>query len=555
MNLHLIRKARTIASLAAAVLCLYSCVEIDNTIGTNYIPKDQRFTTYSVDIPITDLRLDLLDSLSGVSSTRITVGAVRDDEFGLTTRASAFSLVPFYDTLDYGDPGTQKINRFRLRASLDTVSVSDPGQQFILQNLNVYELTKSVSKQTDINSKVEYNSSKRITKGIPVLNGVTDMIIDFSDEFAQKYMNIKQEDLTDIDTYLSKYPGIYIETDNPQGNGGRINMYDLQLQFDESYLSSCFAELNFTANYKGVEKDTAFLFYFGAADFYDVDSLLTNSSVGYLPETCLNVTTQSEISKAKVGQVGESFDIEGGGGLKPMIPASFIRQAMIDAISPYGDPKEAIINKASVVLPFEDPGNYDNIDQYPSILSPAVKIRYTADSLQFYILTDYSDTNQDQGDRNMSLFQYAPDFTYHAQSLLRLKDLDKISNYDLWFLIQYNETYIAQQQKMDSETRDLYNQMLYSSYYNDMYNGYGYGGYGGYGYGYGGYGYGGYGNYYNNYYYYYMMSQMMNDQSSTVSYTTAVMIDKDRFYKGRLLGPGNSTGRVPTLKLIFSVPE
>lgn len=554
MNLHLIRKARTIAGLAAAVLCLYSCVEIDYTIGTNFIPKDQRFNTYAIEVPITDLRLEQLDSLSGVSSTRITVGAVRDEEFGLSTRSSAFSLVPFYDTLDFGDPGTQTVKYFKLRASLDTVSVSDPGQLFILQNLNVYELTKSVADQSDINSKIAYDPSRKVTKGVPVLNGVSDLVMDFSDSFAQKYMNIKQEDLKDMETYLSKYPGIYLETDEPEGNGGRINMLDLQLQFEDSYLSTCFAELKFSANYKGEKKDTSFLFYFGATDFYDMDSLLTVSSVGYLPQTCLNVSGQSDISKSKVGQVGEYYDIEGGGGLKPMIPASELRQMMIDAISPYGDPKEAIINKATVVLPFEDPGDYSNMDWYPTILSPGVKIKYTADSLQFYILTDYSDTSQDQGDRNMSLFQYAPDFTYHAQSLLRLKDLDKISNYDLWFLIQYNETYIAQQSKMDSETQDLYRQMLYSSYYNSMYDGYGgYGGYGYGGYGYGGYG--GYGNYYNNYYYYYMMSQMMNDQSSTVSYTTAVMIDKDRFYKGRLLGPGNSTGRVPTLKLIFSVPE
>ena len=51
-----------------------------------------------------------------------------------------------------------------------------------------------------------------------------------------------------------------------------------------------------------------------------------------------------------------------------------------------------------------------------------------------------------------------------------------------------------------------------------------------------------------------MMSQMLNEDTG-VSYTTAVMVDKDRYYKGKFLGPTNSTGRVPTLKLVFSVPE
>jgi hypothetical protein len=80
-----------------------------------------------------------------------------------------------------------------------------------------------------------------------------------------------------------------------------------------------------------------------------------------------------------------------------------------------------------------------------------------------------------------------------------------------------------------------------------MYNGYGYGGYGGYGYG-----------GYNNYYYYMQMMQMMQlqqMQESTVSYTTAVMLDKDRYYNARLLGPENKTGRVPVFKFVFSVPE
>ena len=391
MNLHLIRKARPIATLAAAMLCIYSCVEIDNSIGTNFLPSDQLYKTYAIEVPITDIRMAMPDSLSGVSSTRITVGAVRDDEFGLSTRASAFSLVPFYDTLDFGDPGTQTLKRFRLRATLDTTSISEPNQEYILQNLNVYELTKPVNKQADINSKVEFNSSKRISRGIPVLNGVSDLVFDFSQEFAQKFMDIKQEDLKDMDTYLAKYPGIYLETEAPEGDGGRINMYDLQLDYEDNYLSSCFAELSFKAKYKGVEKDTAFLFYFGAADFFDIDSLLTSASVGYLPQTCLNVSGQSEVSKSKVGSVGEYYTIEGGGGLKPMIPAAELRQMMIDAISPYGNPKEAVINKATVVLPFEDPGDYSQIDQYPSILSPGAKIRYTADSLQFFILTDYSD--------------------------------------------------------------------------------------------------------------------------------------------------------------------
>ena len=511
------------------------------------IPKDQSFKTYAIEVPISTIYMEMLDSLSGVSTTRMTIGAIRDEDFGLTTRATALSLVPFYKELDFGDPGTQEFKKFTFRSALDTVSVDNPNQQYILQNVNVYALTKPVTSEYNTNAPIEFDSSKRVSKGVPILNGKAELSFEFSEEFGNKYMNITKDDLKDIDTYLAKYPGIYMDTDVPDGNGGRINMLDLQLEYNSSYISSNVAELRFSAKYSGVQKDTAFLFFLGATDLFDADSLVNNSSIGYLPQTCLNVTGHSDISRSKAGLAGEEIIIEGGGGLHPVIPAADLRQMMIDAISPYGDPKEAVINKATVVLPFEPVDDYSQVDHFPKILSPGVKIRYSADSLKFFVLSDYSSTSQDPGDINMSLFQYSPDFTYHAQTLLRLKDPEKITNYDLWFLIQAEETIYAQSSSMDSETMELYQQMMYSNYYNSMYNGYGYGGYGGYGY-----------NNYNTYYYYQMMQQMQMMQAmqeQTVSYTTTVLLDKDRYYNAKLLGPANKTGRVPTFKFVFSVPE
>lgn len=547
-------KMKKIFFVAGALLCLISCVAVDNTIGTGLIPKNQSFKTIMVDIPIENIEMRMLDSLSGLSSTRITIGAINDDEFGLTTRASAFSLVPFYDTLDFGDPGTQKLKGFHFNTIFDSLSVNDPAQAHILQNVNVYELNKSISGIYDTNAKLDVNKDKRISKNVPVINGTSGLRFEFSDEFANKYMNIKQEDLADMETYLKKYPGIYLDTDAPVGEGGRINIFDLQLNYEDYTIQGNYAELEFSAKYNGVDKDTSFLFYFGADKFYNIDSLVYASSVGYLPLVSLNVTGHSDMSKGKVGQAGETITIEGGGGLKPMIPATEILKMMEDAIAPYGDPKEAIVNKATIILPFEQPENFDEMFRYPEILSPGVKIRYNEDTLSFYILTDYSDSSQDQGDRNMSKFQYAPDFTYHAQSILRLKDKSNISNYDVWFLIQATEVYAAEQQKVDPELEQLYTNLLYSSYYNNMYNGYGYGGYGYGGYGYGGYGYGGYGGYGSSYYYSAMLAQMYQ-QSETTTMTSSVMVDKDRFYKAHLIGPAAKGDRKPTFRLVFSVPE
>ena len=86
-----------------------------------------------------------------------------------------------------------------------------------------------------------------------------------------------------------------------------------------------------------------------------------------------------------------------------------------------------------------------------------------------------------------------------------------------------------------------------------------YGGYQGYGnaccnqggYGYGGYGYGGYG--YNNYYNYMMMAQYAAASATTTSVSQEM--DKDRFYKCVLRGPGSKDGRTPKLKITYAVPK
>ena len=74
----------------------------------------------------------------------------------------------------------------------------------------------------------------------------------------------------------------------------------------------------------------------------------------------------------------------------------------------------------------------------------------------------------------------------------------------------------------------------------------GYGGYGGYGYGdyYG----------YNNYYNYYMMAAYANASSSSSTTSSAMELDRDRFYNARLNGPG-ATSDKPSLKITFSAPK
>lgn len=551
-------KLRILAAACFTATCV-SCIDINNELGRDLIATDQQYDIYTVEIPVEDISVKFTDELSGLSSNWISIGAVRDEEYGLTTRSAAFSLVPVYDTLDFGrDP---IYCGFHFAAPLDTVSITDDSQQYILQNVHVYELEEAIdfSKKSGTNTLVKHKG-KRITKGIPVFNGTDSLSFDFTEEFGKKYMQILQSDLDTMPHYTAKYPGIFITMDPPVGNGGRINMFDVScfVVYDNVYTvdRARTAELKFNAIYDGVRKDTSFFFLYGEPEFFDEYEYIENMT--RVPQYSYNMTTHE--TRGSEGPVQGDILIEGGGGLKPVISAADLQRKALAAIKDKGDPSKVIINRATLVLPFTMPDDYRQLEYYPQVLSPTCRIvpEDKDKDISFAGLTDASNSQENQGDLDRSNLQYVPDITHHLQELIRLDDPSKISNYDIWLLIVSNEE--IETATSTNEQNEYYQQMMYASYYNNLYNGYGYGygyspygyGYGGYGgYGYGGYGYGGYG--YSNYYSYAMMAAMYGSSSSST--TTTPVLDLSRFYKARLTGPGAKCGRVPTLKITYSLPR
>ena len=545
MNSIFHHRALNIAGTVAAALCCFSCISSTYNVGGNLIPTELKYDTYTAEFPLEDIRMAFPDSLSGYSSRRITIGAIRDELFGLTTRGCAISLVPMSDTLDFGkDP--QLIN-FHFSAARDTTSVADHNQDNILQNINVYELSKPMDfNDGNLNNVVEH-SSNRITKRTPVYDGTDSLSFDFSADFAKKYLTITQDDLKDLDTYTKKFPGIYIDTDEPIGLGGRINMFSVQLGLDlENYqITGDFATLSFNSEYDGERKDTSFYFWFCPDKMYDLDSLINeiDSDTERLPQYCFNVTGHS--TREMTGKAGDLIAVEGGGGLKPVISATEIKNLIENEISKYTDqPREAIINRASIVLPFEFPDDYEQMFRFPAYLNPTVKVRYSNDYVSYGSLTDTSSSYEDPGDLNRSLCQYAPDVTYHVQKLLELEDLSNITNYDIWLLVMAEEIERYMLSGTSSSTSSYYQQLAYASYYNSLYGGYGYGSYG----------YSSYGSssYLNNYYYMAMLASAYSSSSSSSSDTYTTLMDKDRYYCAILNGP--KAERHPTLKIVYSVP-
>ena len=115
-----------------------SCFQTSSEIGKDLIDQSLLYDTYTVEFPIEDIRLRRADDLSGFSDTRLAIGAIRDETFGLTTRSTAFSLVPALDTLDLGtDP---EFVRFMVHFEADTISAATKGQEHIIQNLLTFPM-------------------------------------------------------------------------------------------------------------------------------------------------------------------------------------------------------------------------------------------------------------------------------------------------------------------------------------------------------------------------------------------------------------------------------
>ena len=304
----------------------------------------------------------------------------------------------------------------------------------------------------------------------------------------------------------------------------------------------------YSGSYNGERKDTSLMFYFSPLEFQNLNHIIETNT---LPDQYVFNVDYHE-SGNLAGKADDVLYVEGGSGLKPVISADEIRRLVLAEISSKGvDPATALISKATVEMPFDFPEDYRTMYLFPDILSPTIKIS-TDTSVVFAGLTDASASDENQGDINRSLCVYAPDITHHVQQIIRQKDKEDISDYDIWMLIMHVET-TTKTDANASQMANYYQQIAYASYANQLYGG-GYGGYGGYGYGgygYGGYGYGGYG--YNNYYNYMMMAQYAAASATTTSVSQEM--DKDRFYKCVLRGPGSKDGRTPKLKITYAVPK
>jgi hypothetical protein len=548
---------------AAAALAASACIKVDNSLGSGLVDKGLLYDTYTVEFPLTDLMMKRSSDISGYSSTRVVIGAVRDNVFGLSTRESAFTLVPALDTLDLGT--NPKAESFSIYFAADSVSCADDSQARIMQNVYVTALNSALDPEKTASNTEISHSETLITDGLPVYSGSGPLRFSFTKKFAQDYLDglksiapdgilVNREWDSDqmearFKEYTAKLPGIHMRTDQPSGNGGRINLFGLsclEVSNGQLYINNNLAVLRYT-NDEVAGKDTtlAIVFVPGEMSFLDEDTSIDAGSRFY--QFAFNRTTHT----FPEGPATAQLLVEGGSGVKPVISAKELynkTKAEIEAKG--GSLQDAIVTKATIVLPFDMPANYQDMKYFPAILSPTIRHTVTDEdgksTVQFAGLTDASVSTENQGDIDRSNLVYSPDISYHVQEILKRDDLDTADDADIWLLTIHSEQ-VAQ--AADNTQNAYLQQLMYASYYNSLYGGgYGYGGYG-----YGSYGYGGYGNSYSNYYTYAMLAQMLAAANQT-TYTTNTELDKDRYYRAILHGP-TGTGTKPFFRVTFAVSK
>ncbi|MBQ0078105.1 MAG: hypothetical protein KBS55_05715 [Bacteroidales bacterium] len=536
----------------AALLCCLSCIENDLSLGSGIVPRENQYDTFIVELPITDMSVAMADSLSGFNQQKMMLGSIDDSDYGLSSHACALTLTPMMEDIDWGD--VQEVKSFNLYSSYDTVAVAKSSDTHILQEVEAYALEERTSGAFNSNKDLQHSTTS-IIKGAPVLNGNNDLVLNFTDAFAMDVIN-KTNGIslkTGFNDYLDAFPGIYLKTGEPGHSGGRVNSFGVQLGFNANtaYISENYAALSINSIFdeeKGAV-DTTFYFLFGMQDYYKLDSLLNYGTQGAFPQYACNITSHS--TEALTGAADDKARFEGGAGLKPVIGAAALRDAVraaiLDSLETIGHGEdelgEVLINKASLILPYKMPSDYTRMDYYPARLSPTTRVK--TDTTAFFMnLTDFSSTSENQGDINRSLCRYAPDITYHLQEMLSLPDTTiRNGNYDIWLMIMALETTTTTASASSNNEMNEYLQyLMYQNYYNQMYGGYG--GYGGYGYG--------YGNGYSNYTSYMLAAMYASQGSNNTSTSSAYEIDLMRFYKGELCGPDDPDD-APRIRVTFSI--
>ncbi len=421
---------RALTLTALSCLLVFSCITMDKTVGSDYVPDDHKLKVHQVSLPL-PVTLKQTDSIQGITSTYATIGAFRTKELGVAEFGVAGNIAPTSTTLDLGkDPVivstylTLPLAAVSTQGSLTRSSIIlDPSQEGITQNFNVYRLSKHIDTTYLFSNSIteeDYNPAPLNISAATYFGGDSIKIY-LNNALGAEILKASDSDLDSLDLFSKKFPGMYVTCNAPAGEmeGGRLNLFDA---------SSCrlYLKYNFQPTWdEGLaRKDTTVGFAFG---------------YGYL----LNVSKYSS-DKLETNEQLEELPIEGIGGIAPYVDVKDLKSVISGWISLNNyDPSKILIAKATLVFPFELPENLDIVPYtYPSQLFPTNR-KYVNDTTKvkyYYPMEDYNSTDNPLGVMNRSLMHYSCDMSDTMQEIVNKPESELDSTYSFWLYPLMMET-------------------------------------------------------------------------------------------------------------------
>jgi len=425
--------------LSATLLTITSCITKDYSLGTSFIPSDQKvdLLTVEFDIPV---QLKMADSLQTSSSGTISVGSITSPIFGTTRIGTAATMTPATDSIIWGtDP---VIESAYLTLTLEEAQVLDSNQERILQNLYVHKLTVPLDSTDYYNNSItekDYDPVP-VSEGCAVYDGGESILIPLKNSFVEPLLDFTMEQLDSTEYFVNHFYGIYVACDDVEEGtfGGRINDFTT----DDSYV---------VVTYR----------------YTDDDGLRRSKTVSFdLGEYWSVASIKSGSSSLVTNDAQNVILCEGYSGIKPFVAAKDLKNILDKWVDEnHLDKSRVLIARASFEFPFEYSGFSSDYDNYPDNLFPCRRMFYDDDRniLYYNPNTEIEDNTFNHGDINRSLFYYKPDASIYIQKLLKGKASDFDWTYDLWFMPTI--TYI------DSSTSETYYYVDYGSYYQGILNG------------------------------------------------------------------------------------
>jgi len=400
-----------------ALCSIYACMDVDKTLGLDYIPDDQLLQVNIHPFEVS-IYTAAIDSICTSSTSVGSVGYAINDPFGLFYAGAVFRMVPFSNNFTYP-----------AGAILDSVILYIPisgnkvfGDEFHMsQMLYLHKLNRDL--QTNA---YYYNNSLKTTDYNPIAvsepyeyKGEDTIKIRLTTAYAQTLMNATEEEMSNDSLFVKAFKGLYLTVDTtthlPGMQGGRLSYFLLSNTWMTTYY------------HKSAADDTARYYLY------------------YVSPDAVNFNVFKHSSAHLVNASPDNIYMEALAGVKPYIDFNLVKAKIQDFLTGLGVPSsKLLINRLEVVVQVDYP-TY-NMDTYPAMTTLAYKD--TSAYLYSFLIDTYLSSFNGQLNRSIQQYSYNP--TYFSQGLFIPHLMDNSEEARHLYVFPLNVAY------------DYYGQVIYS---------------------------------------------------------------------------------------------